>query len=207
MTHRCLASPGALAVVITVVSLAWVPAAGQAPSSAAKATAAAKTKGTAFRTPWGDPDLQGIWNISTITPLERPKELAGKQFFSEEEAAALEEKATRGQFVDRPLRTGDPGTYNQFWMDSGTRVVPTRRTSLIVDPPDGRIPPLTAEGQKKVAAMRRLPSDGPFDSWLDIDTGERCITDGLPVLPFAYNNNFHILQTPEHLRVGRCALT
>src|ERR1700693_278745 len=99
------------------------------------------------RTPWGDPDLQGIWNNSTITELERPKELSGKQVLTDADVAALEEKAAQNR-VDRAPRDGDPGTYNQAWFDRGTKVVPTRRTSLIIDPPDGRLPPLTAAGQK-----------------------------------------------------------
>src|SRR5712692_5640507 len=99
-------------------------------------TAPEKQKWTSPRTPWGDPDLQGIWNNSTITPLERPQELAGKQVLSDDEAAALERKAAQNR-VDRPPPPGDSGTYNQFWFDRGTKVVATKRTSLIIDPPDG----------------------------------------------------------------------
>ena len=93
-----------------------------------------------LRTPWGDPDLQGIWTGSTLTPLERPREFAGREFLTEEEAAALELRADRNRFVEREVREGDPGTYNQIWFDPGTRLVPDRRTALIVDPADGRIP-------------------------------------------------------------------
>src|ERR1700694_2202482 len=96
-------------------------------------------------TPGGDPDLQGIWNNSTITELERPQELSGKQVLADDEAAALEKKTAQNR-VDRAPRDGDPGTYNQFWFDRGTKVVPTKRTSLIVDPPDGKLPSLTAAG-------------------------------------------------------------
>ena len=120
MSGRCVA----FVTVIAFVWLAPLPAAGQAPP----------------RTPWGDPDLQGIWTGSTLTPLERPRDLAGKEFLTEEEAAALEQRADQNRFVERLPRDGDPGTYNQVWFDPGTRIVPDRRTGLIVDPPDGRIP-------------------------------------------------------------------
>ena len=99
---------------------------------------------TALKTPWGEPDLQAIWDFATITPMERPKEHAGKEVLTAEEAAELEKQAAQRR-VDRPPRTGDTGSYNQFWFDSGTKVISTRRTSLVVDPLDGRIPPLTPE--------------------------------------------------------------
>jgi hypothetical protein len=162
-------------------------------------------KWTPPRTPWGDPDLQGVWNNSTITELERPKELAGKQVLADDEAAALEHQAASNR-VDRPPREGDPGTYNQFWFDRGTKVVPTRRTSLIIDPPDGRLPPLTAAGQKRQEErFKRLgptalgsSGNGPFDSHEDISVVTRCITRGLPnaMFPGGYNNNYQIVQVP-----------
>ncbi|MCY4599082.1 MAG: hypothetical protein OXF27_04095, partial [Acidobacteria bacterium] len=93
------------------------------------------------RTPWGVPDLQGVWDFRTVTPMERPDEFEGQEFLTEEEAAALEQQAVESQ-VDRPPRDGDLGTYNQFWMDFGTNIIGTRRTSLIIDPPDGKIPDL-----------------------------------------------------------------
>ena len=93
------------------------------------------------RTGWGDPDLQGVWDFRTVTPMERPEEFEGKQFLTSEEAADLEQRAVERQ-VDRPPRAGDPGTYNQFWMDFGTNIIGTKRTSLITDPPNGRIPDL-----------------------------------------------------------------
>ncbi|HTD44884.1 MAG TPA: hypothetical protein VK687_11915 [Bryobacteraceae bacterium] len=167
--------------------------------------AGAANRWTPPRTPWGDPDLQGIWNNSTITELERPQELSGKQVLADDEAAALEQKAAQNR-VDRAPKEGDPGTYNQFWMDRGTKVVPTKRTSLIVDPPDGRLPPLTAAGQKRQEErFKRLgPSatgssgNGPFDSYEDVSVVTRCITRGLPnaMFPGGYNNNYRILQVP-----------
>jgi len=156
------------------------------------------------RTPDGHPDLQGIWSNATITPLERPEDLAGKTVLTEKEAAAYEKRTL--QVNDRDRRDG-AGTdadvsraYNEFWYDRGTRTIKSHRTSLIVDPPDGRIPPLTPAGQAKMTARteykRQHPADGPEDRGLS----ERCLnwnTAGPPMLPGAYNNNYQIIQTPD----------
>jgi hypothetical protein len=130
---------GVLVILLTATAGAS-PAVGQLRAGATGAGQAAQ------RTPWGDPDLQGIWNNFTITPLERPASLGDQEFFSAEEAAALEQRAVAGvarQNAPSEVRTeplpvgGDVGAYNSFWTDQGTRVVPTRRTSLIVDPSTG----------------------------------------------------------------------
>src|SRR5260370_22348117 len=158
MSHRFLESIGVLAAVNVVLLLAPGPVAGQRPIAAAKTSA-----GTPPRTPWGEPDLQGIWDFATITPMERPKEQADQEVLPAEEAAELEKQATQRR-VDRPPRAGETGSYNQFWFDSGTKVISTRRTSLVVDPPDGRIPPLTPDAKKRseaVAAARPRPAPGP----------------------------------------------
>src|SRR2546425_12792065 len=109
-------------------------------------------KWTPGRTAWGDPDLQGQWNSQTSTPLERPLQgrLAGKEKISEEEAEEFE-KENRESF-DAPPATGDPGTYNAFWRDEGKAL---RRTSLIIDPSDGRVPSYTPEAQARLAAQRQ----------------------------------------------------
>ncbi len=146
------------------------------------------------RTQDGQPDLQGIWTNSTLTPLERPVALGQKQFYTDEELAALQGRREQADHDQAP-RTGDPGTYNQFWWDEGRLL---KQTSLIVDPPDGRIPPLTPEGARRRAArMARasIPADGPEDRNLS----ERCITRGAPKLPGGYNNNFQIVQTPGYV--------
>jgi len=145
-------------------------------------------------TPWGDPDLQGIWSYASLTPLERPASMAGREFLTEEEAAARERSVTE----DAPPPPGDPGTYNALWFDRG-KVSPDRRTSLIVDPPDGRLP-LTADARTKLAekaAYRRLH---PADSWLDRTAWDRCITyHGVPPVLIGYNNVYQILQIPGYV--------
>jgi len=190
---------------ILLMTAALVGHAQKGPEKQYPKAVGAVNRWTPPRTSWGDPDLQGIWNNSTITELERPQELSGKQVLADDEAAVLEEKATQNR-IDRPPRPGDPGTYNQFWFDRGTRVVATKRTSLIVDPTDGKLPPLTAAGrQRQEERFKRLgPSatassgNGPFDSYEDISVVTRCITRGLPnaMFPGGYNNNFQILQVP-----------
>jgi hypothetical protein len=202
MSHRSLASMSALGVVIVAALPAPVPVAGRV---AATTTGAAKTW-IAPRTPDGQPDLQGIWSNATLTPLERPRELAVKEFFTEKEAAEYEKQLLLQNNADR-RRNDDPETdvllaYNDSWYDRGTKVVPTRRTSLIVDPPDGRIPALTQEAQKREAARAEARRRrGPADSWEDRNLGERCLTRGAPKLPSGYNNNFLILQTPGYVAI------
>ena len=204
MSHRFLASMSALPVVIAIALLAPVRAAGQV-QSAAEATPTVKTW-TVPRTPDGQPDLQGIWSNGTLTPLERPRELAGKQFFTEQEAAEYEARVLEHNNADRRDNQDAEAdvalAYNNLWYDRGTKIVPTRRTSLIVDPPDGRIPPLTPEAQKtEVARAEARHGRGAADSWEDRNLGERCLTRGAPKLPGGYNNNFLILQGPGYLAI------
>ena len=153
---------------------------------------------TAPRTAWGEPDLQGLWTSATLTPLERPERQAERSTLTDEEAASIEaESAARRAASDGRSAPGSVGGYNQVWMDAGTRIVGDRRTSLIVDPPDGRIPWLP---HARVASDRERAryGVGPFESYTDLDTGERCITDGLPnMVPLQpYNMNMHIFQSP-----------
>ena len=193
MSLRPLAPAGLLLAAAAAVCLAPAAAAAQEPD--------------APRTPWGDPDLQGVWDFRTATPMERPEEFAGQEFLTAEEAARLEQEAAESQ-VDRPPRAGDPGTYNQFWMDSGTNVVGTRRTSLIVDPPDGRIPDLAPEAKRRrealAAAREGVGDDVPRPGhWVeDVPVSVRCIVgfnSGPPMYPAAYNNNVQVFQAPGHV--------
>ena len=139
MGCQFLTSMGVVATVIAVMSLAALPVAGQAPRAAADTW-------TPPQTLWGHPDLQGIWTNETITPFERPSELAGQQFLTEEEASQLEQQtAQKIAAADGTSPPGSVGGYNNFWMDSGTEVLSTRQTSLVVDPP-GRASPREAGG-------------------------------------------------------------
>ena len=183
--------------VIAGCMLAVIPAVGQRPSIAAKTW-------TLSRTPDGQPDLQGIWTNATITPVERPRALAGKEFFTPQEAAEYEKRILDEVSTDR--RDGgaevDVGrSYNELWRERGKLLL---RTSLIVDPPDGRLPALTPEAQKRAVARRedrRRRGPDPADSWLDRNLAERCITRGAPKLPGGYNNNFEIIQTPGYVTI------
>ena len=145
------------------------------------------------RTPWGHPDLQGIWDYRTLTPLERPSELAGEQeVWTDEEAAALEQSAEQRR----------SNRFSYTFEAAGLQLTADRRTSLIVDPPDGRIPRLTPEAQERSAAMLAAwlrPPHGPADRNLV----ERCIvgeTNGAPLIPVVpYNHNVQLFQTPGYV--------
>ena len=183
--------------VSVIAGVAAVCGLGGASAQTATPEAANSAPGAMVDTPvtaWGDPDLQGIWVGSTLTPMERPARLEGKEFLSAEEIADLEGKARADQFQESETRAGDPGTYNAIWFDRGTAWVPSRRTSLIVDPTDGRIP-YTAKARQH----ERPYGKGPYDSYADLDTGERCLGDGLPQIWFGYNPNHQIFQTPTHV--------
>src|SRR2546422_6800562 len=120
----------------------------------------------ALRTPDGQPDLQGIWSFATITPLERPAELADKPFFTEKEAADYESDVLKRNNMDRRDGTAEADVgraYNDFWWDRGTRIVKTRRTSLVIDPPDGKIPSLTAAGRERQAERQAANRGHEFD--------------------------------------------
>ena len=181
-----------LVVLTAVASLAPVSVDAQPSWSSSSAAASVP------RMPDGRPDLQGVWDFASVTPLRRPAAMAGKEFLTDEDVSALEAQAA-GR-VDRPPPPGDPGGYNRFWFASGTKVVGTRRTSLIVDPPDGQLPAYQADGQARMAlrAEARLRNAGPEDR----DVDERCIlgfNSGPPMLPGAYNNLFQLFQAPGHV--------
>ena len=205
MSHRSLAVVFAVIAVVALMPL----------------FAAAQSTGP-LRTSWGAPDLQGVWDYRTLTPLQRPEELGNKAFLTEEEAANLAketvdrnerllnrapERTVAADNVDRRA-DGTPGFYNNFWLDRGTTAIGTRRTSLIVDPSDGRLPPFTATAQRRadsaeaerIAAVRR--GQLPADSWEDLDAGDRCIQHakaGPPMSTGGYNNNVQLFQTPDYV--------
>jgi hypothetical protein len=155
------------------------------------------------RTADGHPDLQGIWANDTVTTLERPKRFADKEVLSEQEAIAYEHDRV-GRWSDRfgELEVTTTGELSDEWQENGT-VVPGRRTSLIVDPTDGKIPALTprarARADARADAMKDHPADGPEDRTLY----ERCLTGsaGPPMLPPVYNQNLQIVQTRDHVLI------
>jgi len=155
------------------------------------------------RTAWGDPDLQGIFTNATVTPFERPPEFAGKEFLTEREVAEVEARAAKAR-VDQPPREGDTGTYNQFWFDRGTKAVPTRRSSLVINPPDGKLPPLTETAQKVIAERAQTRRGRAFDTYEYRPLSERCLwwaSTGPPIFPTAYNNNYRITQSPGYVTI------
>ena len=147
------------------------------------------------RLPDGQPDLQGVWTNATITPFERPAELADKAFFTAEEAAAYEARIV-GARTDAPPRAGDVGNYNQVWFDQGTRVVETLRTSLVVEPPDGRVPVRPEAEAKRAYDLAHVA-----DSYEHMSLWDRCITRGMPagMFPAGYNNAYQIMQVPGYV--------
>lgn len=204
MMRRLIEALGVATVIVAVgVLLKVTPAvaAGQA-ASRAQAGAAAKT-GAAPKTPWGDPDLQGTWDNTSQTPLERPAKYAGRAELTDAEVAELEKAAAAAdRQAGRPPRPGDTGFYStRVWGDRGTL---SRQTSLVIDPPDGKLPPLTPEGQAARKAKLRGGQfrDEGFASWEDLHLWERCLSKGgLPnnMLPRGYNNNTQIVQTPGYV--------
>ncbi len=223
MIRQHCSSVNVLPVVIACVTLMLAPAAGQTRAGAAKTSAAEKTW-TLPRTTDGHPDLQGIWNAATITPLERPAQFGGKMTVTEAEAAAYAKEFLETSSLDR--RDGGDAAdrsraYPNYFTDRGTtlaRIDNTIRTSLIVDPADGRIPPLTPEGKKRVdrEASFRAATDageqagtsgqGVYDDPELRPLAERCLlafgsSSGPPSLPVLYNNFKQIVQTPDHVMI------
>jgi len=144
----------------------------------------------------GQPSLQGVWTNATITPFERPAALRDKAFLTDADVERLERQAATTRSEEAPPRAGDVGNYNQFWFDSGERVVSTRRSSLVIDPPDGRVP-LRPEAE----AGRDFASAHQGDSYEFMSVWDRCITRGVPggMFPAGYNNAYEIVQSPGYV--------
>ena len=181
---------GAVTVLIALASMTPAPADGQGWSQP--------------RTPDGQPDLQGVWSNATLTPLERPAAFAGREFLTEKE---LEDKEKALQPRTR-LRAGTEAHYDflQYGLDPlQAKRASSRRTSLIVDPPDGKIPPLTPEAKKRAAARTEARKRmGPFDGPESRSLAERCILmggEGPPMLPEAYNSNIQFQQGPGYVAI------
>jgi hypothetical protein len=165
---------------------------------AADAQTGPAPKWTAPRTPDGQPDLQGVWTNPTITPFERPAALADKPFLTEAEAAAIEHRTAENRAATDKMGPLNSGSYNRFWFDDGTTVLSTRQTSLVVDPPDGRVPVRpSAEARRDDYAARNGDSYEFMSPW------DRCITRGIPgaIFPAGYNNAYQIIQTPGYVTI------
>jgi hypothetical protein len=184
-------SRGLFSAAVLLGLVASAPLAAQARKPA---TTSAKAWSPA-RTPDGQPDLQGVWTNATITPFERPAALADKAFLSDKEAQDAEQQAaTRRATADDAPPPGSVGSYNDFWFDSGSRVVSSRRTSLVIDPPDGKVPVTPAA---LAARDRNLTNE---DSYELMSPWDRCITRGPGrMFPAGYNNAYQIVQTPGYV--------
>src|SRR4051812_27766555 len=158
------------------------------------------TKPKIPRTPDGRADLQGTWDFAQLTPFERPGNFAGKSSLSDEEAEEFAQQ--RIESGNKDNRGGGAAAdveraYNDFWWDFGKRVA--KQTSLVVDPPDGRVPPLTAAAQQRAADRR-----GKYDNPEERPLAERCVVgfnSGPPMVPSAYNNNVQIVQTRDRVLI------
>jgi hypothetical protein len=210
MNYRCLYFVTGLTALVSLARGQVVPHSAFAEAKAVKQTWIPPRAGD------GHPDLQGFWTNNSATPLERPKELAGREFLTGEEVAALKKKAGElfsGQgdaaFGDTLYETvlanvkgvksgfkstdGETGDYSSVWNDKREW---DNRTSLITAPPDGRLPVMTPEAQKRreaIAEARKRPAAGPQDRALQ----ERCITYGSPQLVAGYQSYYQIVQTPK----------
>jgi len=205
--RRLLVSISVAGLLCLAGGFTAVHLAAQAPSTAAKPSQPARS-GAVKRTPDGQPDLQGFWTNTTYVPLERPKDV-NKPFFTKEEWDAFVKKAAQSEEEQTT-----PGTiadvhydFTQFGLDRSQGPLATNlRTSLIIDPADGRIPPMTEEGKKRVAerAEARKQAGGPFDAAQNQPLSVRCLImdrNGPPMLAGAYNNTYQILQTPGYVMI------
>ena len=170
----------------------------------------------------GRPDFSGFWTNNTATPMQRPAAFGDREFLRPDEVDAvqkatirIDEKRIKGAPCSAKVRPGaicpgvvggggsaDVGDYNAVFLEDGKRVVSTLRTSIITDPKDGKLPPMTAEAKRRADADAAHQLDHPFDGPEDLSNGDRCITGaGAPLLPTAYNNTYHIIQTRDHVAI------
>ena len=194
-----------------VILASLCPGQGAPPANAkkeaARAPAAKSSAWSPARLPDGKPDLSGYWSNNTATPLERPVALATKEFLTDEEAKRLEiesrdrTRASDRQKTERPNEVGD---YNAIFKEDGRWALPNKRSSIITEPKDGRMPRLTPEAQKKFDADQQYHKLHPHDGPEDMTTIERCITwitSGPPMLPTFYNNNYQLIQTHDSVMI------
>jgi hypothetical protein len=194
-------------VAVAIASLTTMRLTGQAPSAGSKPPTATTKPYIQPRTPDGQPDMQGFWTNSTYTPLERPKNVT-KEFYTPAEAAEVEKRSAA-----RESEQTEPGTvadvhydFTQFGLDrSQATLARSLRTSLIVDPPNGKLPPLSEEGQKRAAERAELAKKvGRWDSAESNQLDDRCLImagAGPPMLNAAYNANYQIVQAPGYVMI------
>lgn len=182
-----------LAAVFSVVCLSVTTNAQDNPL--ANETVAAMANWSAPRTAWGIPDLQGIWDYRTATPLERKAEFGDKETLTDEEATAYEQQYN----ADLANYDLSPSVHAKWWLDYGKELTSDNRTSLVIAPTNGRVPSTTAVA--KAASRARSKRRALTHAADGRSFGERCITFGVPRLPGAYNNNYQIYQTPSHVAI------
>ncbi len=209
------------ALVLSITACSEAKQTAEAKPVEAKESASANTAYEAPRNSHGQPNLQGVWDFRTLTPLERPKAFGNKAVFTAEEQAAYRTAAVDATDVDKlrektaetDAATDIEGAYNNFWMDYGTTMNEDRRTSLITDPANGRMPKLTEEAVARMKAdharnhpVRAIVSIGVVNFLPEgpekLGLSERCLLSfnaGPPLIPSAYNNNLRIIQTPKHV--------
>lgn len=212
LSHPFTFRTGALALLAAAVSLGPLTLAGQqTPSASAKATparttakAAAPKPYTAPRTAWGDPDLQGVYTFATQTPFQRPVALGEKDHYTEAEQKEQEQKLK--EKAKENIETNEHFSYNALWF-IGDQGRPTGRTSLIVDPENGRLPPLTEHGQKlraeylAMVAAKRMGKTELTRTWKDHTNYNQCISRPFPRIIHEYNQGVEILQSPGYVSI------
>jgi len=201
MQHLFRGSRRVVSIVLGLVCVGAVTAGAQARKpAAAKPSSTSSAPPTLQLAPDGHPDLDGIWDFAQLTPFERPGDFAGKSSFTEDEAEEFAQQRLETGNKDR--RDGGAAAdveraYNDFWWDFGTRV--SKQTSLVVDPPDGRVPARTPEAEQRITGRKPL-----YDNPEERPLPERCIlgfNSGPPMVPSAYNNNVQLFQTPDSVAI------
>jgi hypothetical protein len=193
------------AALLVLIAVAFVPIRSGAQTSRAKDGAAQWKQ---LKTPWGDPDLQGIWNNVTLTPLERPAEFKDKATLTPQEAADYERRVANRQAENEstPVKEQSAGSRVGYsptvWFETGHKLT-DNRTSMLLKPEDGRLPALTPEAQKIVASQAERRKASPADIPEDLGTYTRCITRGLPggMMPGFYNHNYEIVQAQGYIAI------
>ena len=201
MIKNSLAAVFALTLVLTLVPQAAVAQSGDA--------------GMPMRTPDGQPDVSGTFTFRTITPFQRPEQFAGRETLSAEEAAAFEASERTRQNRDlfdpekgsggyRPRADGGVLSYNEFWYERGIELTKDKRTALVIDPPDGRLPPRIDAAITAAAVRRAYVEEHRYDSYENRSSGDRCLMGfnaGPPMRASAYNNNVMVFQTPGYVTI------